>query len=402
MTTLINHSKKKMNTATRNPGRQRTNLIRGNFLLFNEKGDLKLFSEPSDTGRKGVVFEKNKKVMAAFPRVKSEVVSAETDMDTYFTPESVEKGRFYDHHEGALIRVYWASGAWQVSTQKKIDAFRSRWGSSQSYGDLWAKAVDEVVDQVSGEDKENVDPGSELPRNPLLALFKRLNQKKQYLFLVRNNADNRLVCDAPETSTMYHVGTYANGTLNSDDDIGIAKPTSYKFSSAAELKEHILSLNPSHLSGCIGCVTTERGSKWYKFQNDAYCNLARVRGNEPSLRFRYLQVRLDGDLAEGLYSLFPSHASVFDECEDSIYSIAKYIHRAYMDRFIRRQFVTLEREFFSIMRICHEWHKEDRQHNKVDLDKVIEVINTRYDYVLNKMIRVFKTVSQENSNTAEQ
>ena len=130
--------------------------------------------------------------MAAFPRVKSEVVSAETDMDTYFTPESVEKGRFYDHHEGALIRVYWASGAWQVSTQKKIDAFRSRWGSSQSYGDLWAKAVDEVVDQVSGEDKENVDPGSELPRNPLLTLFKRLNQKKQYLFLVRNNADNRL------------------------------------------------------------------------------------------------------------------------------------------------------------------------------------------------------------------
>ena len=70
--------------------------------------------------------------------------------------------------------------------------------------------------------------------------------------------------------------------------------------------------------------------------------------------------------------------------------------------FIRRQFVTLEREFFSIMRICHEWHKEDRQNNKVDLDKVIEVINTRYDHVLNKMIRVFKSVLEENSRQGQE
>ena len=55
------------------PYRPRTNLLRGNFQLFNEVGNLKLFSEPND-GRKGVVFENNKKVMDAFPRVKSIVV----------------------------------------------------------------------------------------------------------------------------------------------------------------------------------------------------------------------------------------------------------------------------------------------------------------------------------------
>ena len=43
------------------PTRKRTNLLRGNFHLFNEQDDLKLFSEPN--GFKGVVFEKNKKVM---------------------------------------------------------------------------------------------------------------------------------------------------------------------------------------------------------------------------------------------------------------------------------------------------------------------------------------------------
>ena len=87
---------------------------------------------------------------------------------------------------------------------------------------------------------------------------------------------------------------------------------------------------------------------------------------------------------------------MFDEQEDYIYAIAQYIHTAYLNRFIKRQFVTLEREFFSIMRICHEFHKTDRQYNKVTLDKVIEVINTRYDHVLNKMIRLYKRVVEND------
>ena len=377
-------------TNTRRPARQRTNLLRGNFQLFNEKGDLKLFSEPSDRGLKGVVFEKNKKVMDAFPRVKHVTVSADTEMNM-LSDTDVQKGRFYDHHEGALVRVYWASETWQVSTQKKIDAFRSRWGSAQSFGDTWSRAVAHLHD----ENKENVE-------NPLLALFNTLDKKKQYLFIVRHNAENRLVCDAPENPTLFHVGTFSEGKLDPDDDIGLPKPATHKFESVDELKAHVLALSPSKLSGCLGRVQGEHGEKWIRFQNDEYQRLERIRGNEPSLRFRYLQVRLDGNLVDGLYSLFPGHATVFDECEDTIYSIAKYIHKAYMDRFIRRQFVTLEREFFSIMRICHEWHKEDRQNNKVDLDKVIEVINTRYDHVLNKMIRVFKSSVEENSRQGQE
>jgi hypothetical protein len=68
-----------------------------------------------------------------------------------------------------------------------------------------------------------------------------------------------------------------------------------------------------------------------------------------------------------------------------------------MDRFIRRQFITLDREFFTIMRLCHDWHKQDRQNNKVDLDKVIYYLNTRYDHVLNKMIRMYKNIVEEQN-----
>ena len=136
-------------------------------------------------------------------------------------------------------------------------------------------------------------------------------------------------------------------------------------------------------------------NKWYKIQSTDYINLETVRGNEPSLKFRYLQLRLEPEKVDALYELYPLHAHVFNEYEDTLFDIARHIHTAYVNRFIRREYVSLEREFFGVMRICHEWHKEDRQYNRVDLDKVIEVMNTRHDHVLNKMIRMFKKLKAE-------
>lgn len=373
------------------PYRPRTNLLRGNFQLFNEVGNLKLFSEPND-GRKGVVFENNKKVMDAFPRVKS-IVVFDNEIVGDLTDDIVAKSAFYDHHEGALIRVYYGNNGWNVSTQKKIDAFRSRWSGSTSFGELWSQAI-----KLEMEDKPEIFEQSD---NHLLAFFKTLDQEYQYLFIIRHNEDNRIVCKAPENPTVYHVGTHINNVIDPDDDINITKPEKYRFPTVDTLTSHVRSLNSTKVSGCIGAATVNNRQKWYKIQNKEYSRLEKVRGNEPSLRFRYLQTRLDANLVEDLFMLFPSHANIFDECEDSIYAIAKYIHRAYMDRFIRRQFITLDREFFTIMRICHDWHKEDRQNNKVDLDKVIDVLNTRYDHVLNKMIRMHKNIIEGGSNDEE-
>jgi hypothetical protein len=365
--------------------RTRTRLLRGNFLLYDESGDnLKLFSEPSNNGRKGVVFENTRKVMDAFPRVSNVSVSREGKLSVPLTNSEVEKCVFYDHHEGALIRVYYAEGSWRVSTQKKIDAFRSKWSGRQSFGELWVEALA----AQKGADSKNV----------LMDFFKTLDTNSQYMFLLRHNRDNRVVCDSPETPRMYHVGTWIKGVLHSDHDIGLEKPASYRFPTVDTLTTHVSELDCRHVSGCMGIVN----GKWHKLQNDRYLELEKIRGNESSLRFRYLQLRLDGAMVQDLYELFPEKAEEFDECEDKIYAMAKYIHKAYMDRFVRRLFVKLEREFFTIMHICHDWHKEDRQHNKVDLDKVIEVINTRYDHVLNKMIKMFTLVQKrERENDRE-
>ena len=368
--------------------------LSGNFRLCNESGSLKLYSEVDVNGLKGVVFENNKKVMNAFPRVTDLVVGEGqiTPIENKFIPndEWVKSSRFTHHVEGALIRVYWASNTWNVSTQKKINAFNSKWSGPESFGETWAKGLIE-------HKEKNPEFLGDLPvagatNNILNHFFKTLNKKHQYVFVVRHTAENRQVCQSPEKSTVFHIATFIDDKLNVDDDVGLNKPDTVQFENVEEL---VTLVESQDFADHSGLMAHHPNGNWYKIQSRKYREMLTVRGNEPSLRFRYLQLRLDCEKVNQLYSLFPEMSETFDNCEDSLYDLAKYIHTAYMDRFIRRRYVTLEREFFSIVRLCHEWHKQDRQRNKVDLDKVIEVINTRYDHVLNKMIKMFNNMTEE-------
>jgi hypothetical protein len=382
--------KTKYSTTTRKMQPRKTCAhLKGNFRLYDEVGNLKLYSEPNDKGQKGSVFVRNKNVMKCFPRVKSVKIDSEKDLNL----PDVTKTLFFDNHEGCLIRVYYADNDWRVSTQRKIDAFKSRWSSAKSFGELW---VDALTREYKTNEKFNTTiEKSTLPNEATLLskFFSVLDVNQQYLFILLHDEDNRIVCEAAPDPTLFHVGTWNKGQLNPlDDSLNCTKSYQHTFPTQEALLAHILTLNPKYLTGVL-CYD---GNTWTKYQNDAYLNLEMIRGNEPSLKFRYLQLRLDANKVEELYRLFPKRAALFDEQEDYIYGMAQYIHRAYLDRFIKRKFVTLEREFFAIMRICHEFHKADRQYNKVSLDKVIEVINTRYDHVLNKMIRMYKRVLEEN------
>jgi len=358
--------------------------LKGNFKLYDDHKGLKLYSEPHPTGLKGVVFSGNTCVMNAFPRVSNVTQST---ISSRFTDELVAKGRFFEHQEGALVRVYFAENDWRISTQRKIDAFMSRWSSRHSFGENWVEAI--ISEQVVNE-KYASRVGED--GSPAGRLFKTLDVKNQYLFIVRNTRDNRIVCKAPERPTLYHIGTFKDGKLDIDDDIDVAKPTEHAFKSVEELERAVAALDCKIKSGFTAVLPN---NKWYKIQSTDYINLETVRGNEPSLKFRYLQLRLEPEKVDALYELYPLHAHVFNEYEDTLFDIARHIHTAYVNRFIRREYVSLEREFFGVMRICHEWHKEDRQYNRVDLDKVIEVMNTRHDHVLNKMIRMFKKLKAE-------
>ena len=347
---------------------------------------------------RGVVFHDKEIVMNAFPFT---VEFTEDDLHQLqkYISQDFKNCTFYDSYEGALIRVFYFSGRWYTSTHRKLNAFRSKWASRESFGTCFKRALESEVKQ-NHQLKDTIPEGDE----GLLERFQMiLDKSKQYMFLVRHNKDNRIVCAAPENPTLFHVGTFIDGKLSLDDDsINIPYPKKHSFNNIQELTDYVNDVDIRNLQGVICFAPNNRQ---YKIIHHEYQELFRARGNEPSIKFRYLQVRMNRRFSDMLYHLYPKWETIFDEIENTLYDIAKNIYTAYVQRFIKKRFVTVPTEEFNVIRECHKWHEEDRTNNRISIDKVIVTLNQQNPTSLNRMIRRFrseKTIQTQHKADSEQ
>jgi hypothetical protein len=307
--------------------------------------------------------------------------------------KNFDEWTFYISHEGALLRMFYFSGKWFLSTHRKLNAFRSKWSSRESFGTLFKQALEH---EVKNSDSFKTFLGEEEHENILERFQSKLNKNKQYMFLLRNGSDNRIVCQPPkETSPkVYHVGTFTNGEQDSEEDICIVRPYRYKFNNLEDILTYIENdVDPLQHQGvvCFG-----KNNIQIKILHRDYQDLFRARGNEPSLKFRYLQVRMNRRMTQALYYLYPNMKSVFDNCENSIFDVAKNLYNAYVQRFIKKTYVTVPREEFHVISECHSWYLSDREHNRISLEKIISSLNKQSPTNLNHMIRRFNI---EQTNT---
>jgi hypothetical protein len=329
---------------------------------------------------RGIVFNGTEIVMQAFPYTveipctKTELIDEKIDVDKF---------TFFESHEGALIRMFHFNNKWYTSTHRKLNAFRSKWASRESFGTMFKKALTHM-EETNEKFKNRVGSGED---NVLTRFQETLDKEKQYMFLVRHSQENRIVCQAPEHETVYHVGTFVNGKLNFDEDIAIPYPERHVFSDTREVVEFVQNADITSIQGII-CFS--EGQNQIKILNQEYIDLFNIRGNEPSIKFRYLQVRMKPKQLSALSYLYPEMTEQFDEIENMLYSVARNIYNAYVQRFIKKKFVTMPTEDYIVMRECHTWHEQDRVNNRISMDKVINVMNCQKPTSLNKMLRRYK------------
>jgi hypothetical protein len=285
--------------------------------------------------------------------------------------------RVFDSHEGTIIRVFYYK-KWYVSTHRKLDAFKSKWSSNKSFGEEFEESLLQHLETpgIDGltqylESKYGVENG------------------KGYVFLLRNNKDNRIVCNSPETPTVYYVGTfYENGSkFKLDKDFFIPTPKEHtNLKTSAEIVDYVNSVNYADKQGVI-IFNDESQIKIY---NSEYHEWYNVRGNEASLKFRYLQVRTNPILSSKLKILYPSYCKYFDEVETNIEHVSRRIHDAYINRFVCKRYTVVEPDEFRVVKECHGWHISNRTSNIVTLNKVQSVVNGMPPSVLNRMIKKTK------------
>ena len=345
---------------------------------------------------RGVVFNDKEIVMRAFPYTVEYNHEEGENIENSIGPV-FDKCSFYDAYEGTLIRMFNFDGKWFTSTHRKLNAFRSKWASKESFGTAFKQALEVEVER--NEKLRNSLPDGD---NLLERFQEILDKDKQYMFLILNSEENRIVCKAPEKPVVFHVGTFVEGSLVMTEDINIPYPKKHTFNTMGEAYDYIDSIDIRNLQGVIVFAPN---NKQYKILHKEYQELFRARGNEPSIKFRYLQVRMNQRMVDMLLHLYPNMKETFEEYENSLYHIAKTIHTSYVTRHIKNKWSQLPTEEYRVDKACHAWHEEDHKNNRVKLEKVVEVLNTQPPTNLNKMIRRYneerkkKTEIQNNITT---
>lgn len=309
-----------------------------------------------------------------------------------FLKENVlEEWLVYYSVEGCLIRVFWHKDRWHISTNKKLNAFKSRWASRKSFGDMFREGLVQ-----SNDGNENI----------LETLLEVLDKKKVHLFLVRYNHENRVVCQPPKSTDdhVYFIGSWDNEARELDREwkhpIHINTPTPIK-ELTATLHELADGVDIHTHQGIILFHKTK--NLQLKVYSSQYNKLFQLRGNNPNIRFRYLEVRKDADTKKEFIRLYPFYEDVFLEYENILYQLAKLIRYYYIQRYIKNKYVTLPKEEYILMKKCHDWYLFDRTANKINVSKVLEILNHEEALAMYKMIRRYQinqdSFKYENKNS---
>lgn len=291
--------------------------------------------------------------------------------------------------EGCLLRVFWHKERWFISTNKKLNAFKSRWSSRKSFGDIFR---DGLAQSNNGDE------------NVLERLLDTLDKEKVHMFLVRYNQENRVVCAAPkDTDSVYFIGAWDDKTKTLDREwkhavrVGTPTPireiptTIYELADGVDTREH---------QGVILFHKTKNVQ--VKIYSKEYSKLYKIRGNNPNIRFRYLEVRQDEGVRQEFVKLYPLYEDLFLEYENILYQLSKLIRYYYIQRYIKNKYVTLPKEEYILMKKCHDWYLTNRSENKINVAKVLEILNGEDVLSQYKMIRRYQINQQGQPQPPQQ
>jgi hypothetical protein len=152
---------------------------------------------------RGAVYDADTKKLVVSTSSFCDEETPEAFAEKYLSDESIasEKHLILKSYEGTLIRVFKHNGKTYIATHKKLDAYKSKWGSNYSFGQMFTYAINKKLleDDVSFED-----------------YIDSLDDKYVHTYLLRNSFENRLVSTAPsaiEDDCVYYAGSYPLGII---------------------------------------------------------------------------------------------------------------------------------------------------------------------------------------------
>ena len=309
---------------------------------------------------RGLVKDKDGKVICKSFGFTPELNETEEDtIKSILTPSFLESAKCVPSYEGTLLRVFYFidTGKWYISTCRKLNAFKSKWGGSKSFGSLFV----ECLNGIEKTDDEEVDFQNWCNEN--------LDKNNCYCYYLRTYVENRIVCSAYDTPTLFCIGWYSDDfeKFNIASDLETVEFTS--------LDESMKNVDINKSQGLLFITNTGETVKILKKE---YVELLKLRGNQPSILYRYIELQQTSDAEEvqKFVNLYQDHFEEICKFTDALEDIIGNIYRKYRNRFVRKLVSVAPPEQYYVIRELHEHFLKDRNLNIITPDYVNNYVKT--------------------------
>lgn len=211
---------------------------------------------------------------------------------------------FTNSYEGSLVQLYFNNDNWNLSTLKKLDAYSSRWGTKETFGELFTNAMQ---DKYSSLDD----------------FYSLLDKELTYTFLLLSNMSSRFVCLPTSTKIVYTGSFDKTGHYCYSNVIPNIESVHYESLTNTELLTRVSSTDINMYQGLFGYNL--QSGEFVKIFNTNYLNAKLLRGNEQDLRKRYLQTMKDPELHRRFRTHFFDHQKLFRRLDGSVHSFVRDI-----------------------------------------------------------------------------
>jgi hypothetical protein len=270
--------------------------------------------------------------------------------------------KIFECVEGTLIRVFFHGEKFYTCTNRRLDAFKSRWASKKtSFGESFAKALRTLSDdhQVL-DDKE------------FLQSFyrKNLSVDKKYVFILHSSGDERIVCLNDEPAVSFIGSVDDDHVVNFEDVIELSNGTRVPksrnlagYSTIDELADYVFeNIDYKNCQGVILFRQTTGNLESIKILSKEYLERFQIRNNTPSLPFRYLALRCYPQKLDTFFEMYPHMKNVADDIEKRIYELCRTLCEMYKKIFIQHDTsVECFREEKLALKFLHKQYISTRQ-----------------------------------------
>ena len=338
--------------------------------------------------------------------------------------------RFFEAHEGTVIKVFNINNKWYTATNRRLNAFNSKWAArNTTFGIFFAAAVEENIRKVDDDEifeddiPKSLDQRKKEAKEYLNSIYEsNFDKTKKYIFLLKPCKEERIVCET-QSPKIFNIGVFDKDNNFSNDEkiiienFTVPRPTELFFDNKEQMIEALSDINPMNLQGFVAIQKEGSEDKHYKIFNDEYKYYFNLRNNRPSLRFRFLELCHENTMSNIKNYTNQNNKKIIDFTElykDDFdpHEVLEYIwsrivvdlFRLYEAQYIKKLPVTIltdKQEY--ILEVVHSHFLNSGKRLPTNHQRISDLLAIQKPSILNQLLGEYekkdKIMKKENTNS---